>query len=318
MQDKEGSFILPEFNLNLEKPENVKFISYSQFSQYQKCPLSWKLKYIDKHKIDEPSIHTVFGSAMHTVIQSYLQVLYTSTIKKSEELDFSQMLLSEIKKTYAHDVEKYQKHFSTKEELTEFYLDGLEILNYLRKKRANYFDKKNWELIGIELPLLINPDETKEKVYLISYLDLVFRERKSKKILVFDLKTSTRGWKEWDKKDETKIAQLHLYKIFFSKLYNIPIDDIEVEFYILKRKIEQDSMYPQRRVQTFKPSQGSISVNKTKKEFQRFIDACFLPDGSYNTLLTYQPQAGKNYWNCKYCDFNYREDLCPKKNRITT
>lgn len=314
---EKASFVISEFDLNLEKPNNCIYISYSQYSQYQKCPLSWKLKYIDKFKIDEPSIHSVFGTSMHNVIQSYLQVLMNETVKKSDELDFDKMLLTELKQNYASDVQKYQKHFSTKEELTEFYIDGLETLKWLRRRRKEYFDRKHWELVGIELPLLLPPDETRSNVILVSYLDIVFRDKNTKKFYIFDLKTSRKGWSQWDKKDETKIDQLLMYKLFFSRQYNVPIESVEVEFYILKRKIEEDSMYPQKRVQTFKPSQGSISYNRTMKNFQKFIDHCFLPDGSYNGLASYKPMAGKNYFNCKFCDFKNREDLCPKQNRIT-
>ena len=47
-------------------------ISYSQISMYNDCPLRWKLKYVDKVSISESSIHLIFGTAMHEVLQHYL------------------------------------------------------------------------------------------------------------------------------------------------------------------------------------------------------------------------------------------------------
>ena len=51
------------------------------------------------------------------------------------------------------------------------------------------------------------------------------------------LKTSTMGWNKWQKKDENKTQQLLLYKQFYSKMYNHPIEKIEVEYFIVKRKL---------------------------------------------------------------------------------
>ena len=47
-------------------------ISYSQYSLWANCPMAWKLKYVDGHRFDDSSINTVFGTAMHEVIQEWL------------------------------------------------------------------------------------------------------------------------------------------------------------------------------------------------------------------------------------------------------
>ena len=49
-------------------------ISYSQLSMYNDCPLRWKLNYVDKLSISESNIYLIFGTAMHEVIQTYLEV----------------------------------------------------------------------------------------------------------------------------------------------------------------------------------------------------------------------------------------------------
>lgn len=310
------TFIDPKFQLNFQKPENAKFVSYSQFQNFKKCPHYWKLCHIDKLKDREATIHTVFGNAMHSVIQQWIKVLFTETIKKSDELDLSAMLLAEIKQQYASAVEKQKSQFSTKEQLAEFYLDGIEILTYLRKKRATYFSKKHEVLIGTEIPIVLPTDPNKPNVILQGYLDLVTKNTVTGRYKIWDLKTSGKGWTQWDKKDEVKTAQLLLYKLCFSQQYNVPLDEIEVEYLILKRKIDPDSLWPQKRIQLFEPSNGKISCNKVSKMFQEFIDSCFLPDGSYNTMFNFKALTGKNCFNCRYCEFKDREDLCPTQNRI--
>ena len=56
------------------------------------CQHRWKLKYIDKVSIPSPSISLVFGTAMHEVLQKYLEILYTSSIQAANELPLEDLL----------------------------------------------------------------------------------------------------------------------------------------------------------------------------------------------------------------------------------
>ena len=53
-----------------------KYVSFSQYSMYYKCPRSWKLAYVDNLRKKESNIHLVFGTSMHEVIQDYLEMMY--------------------------------------------------------------------------------------------------------------------------------------------------------------------------------------------------------------------------------------------------
>ena len=46
-----------------------KNISYSQYSMWKKCPKQWALQYRDGHKKYTPSVHTVFGKALHEALK---------------------------------------------------------------------------------------------------------------------------------------------------------------------------------------------------------------------------------------------------------
>lgn len=298
--------------VRVQKPSDEHiFVSYSQLSLFDNCPLQWKLKYVDKIKLVDESIHTVFGTAIHTTIQNWIVILYTETVKKFNEFDFEAAFLAEMKSEYLASVKKNNDvHFSTKEQLSEYYLYGVEILKYLKSKRKLFFDRKNEELIGIEMPLYNKIGG----VCFVSYLDAVFREKTTGKIIIRDFKTSRSGWK-YEKTNFIKTSQLVLYKMFYSELYDVPIDDIEIEYIILKRIVNTDLAYPIPRVSKFSPASGTVTRNKVKRLIDNFIESCF-DNGKYKIDQNYLAIAGINNYNCKFCPYSIREDLCPVKNRL--
>ena len=74
-----------------------KSISYSQFSQWDKCPYMWKLNYVDRLSVFTDNIHTLFGTSMHEVLQEYLRVMYTKSIKEADQLYLDEMLEDRLK-----------------------------------------------------------------------------------------------------------------------------------------------------------------------------------------------------------------------------
>ena len=59
-----------------------KNISYTQLSLWSECPHKWEMMYIHKMK-QPPSIYLSFGSAMHEVVQHFLDVMYNVTKKQA-------------------------------------------------------------------------------------------------------------------------------------------------------------------------------------------------------------------------------------------
>ena len=74
----------------------MKSISHSQFTSYNECNLKWKLRYIDELSLSSGNIYTLFGSAMHTVIQEYLVTMYNKSIVEAEKLDLETRLKEEM------------------------------------------------------------------------------------------------------------------------------------------------------------------------------------------------------------------------------
>jgi len=275
-------------------------ISYSQVSMYSECPLHWKLNYVDKLKISESNIYLIFGSAMHEVIQTYLNIMYMDSVKNADILDLNKMLRDKLIEQFKEAEEQDGKPPCTKEDLMEFFDDGVSIIDFFKKRRSDYFIKRGYKLIGCEIPIEV---DMKNNIKMIGYLDIVLHDEILDVIKIIDIKTSTMGWNKWMKADENKTQQLLLYKQFYSKQYNHPIERIDVEYFIVKRKLWEKAMFPQKRVQKFSPASGKPSMNKVNNRLLKFINEAFDEDGNHKDDMVATPSKKA----CKWCEFKKTE-----------
>ena len=276
-------------------------ISYSQLSIFSECPLHWKLKYIDDLAMQEPSIHLLFGTAMHEVIQTWLEVMYHDSIKNADKLNLEQRLHDKMYERFQIDKEAYGKNPCTLEEMKEFFNDGVAILDFVKKKRADYFQKRQYELVGCEVPIEVM---LKKDIKMVGYLDIVLKHKPTDTITIIDIKTSTRGWNKWMKADKNKTQQLLLYKQFYSKQYDVPIENIDVEYFIVKRKLWENTDFPQKRVQKFVPASGTVSMNKVNNGLNLFLENAFDDKGEYRTDKIFALPSKKA---CRFCEFKNTE-----------
>ena len=293
-------------------------ISFSQYQMWKVCPHRWKLTYIDKLGSYQPSTAALFGTVMHEVLQEYVKTIYEKSIVEANKIELNEMLQDSIRNEYKKLLtENKDIHFSSDRELKEYYNDGVQILNWFKAHRADFFQKKDYELVGIELPINIFPLESHPTVKLVGFLDLVLRNTKTGDIYIYDFKTSTNGWNKWAKGDKVKTSQLVIYKTYYAKQYDVSPEQIHIEYLILRRKIIEDAEYEamKQRVQRFEPSNGKVSQNNIKKEIEDFITTNFTEEGEYKFDVIQTPEGGNNYSNCKYCEFNNNEELCPVEKR---
>ena len=276
-----------------------KSISYSQTLAYNTCPHQWALKYVKGLQEYKPSIHTVFGTAFHETMQEWLTVLYEETIKKATEMDLEALLLSKMQTIYASEKEKYGEHFSTSEQLSEFLQDGIDILKYVKQKRASWFSNKYTKLVGVEIPLI---HSIGENVFFKGYIDIVLYDQQEDRYIILDIKTSTSGWNEYAKKDDKKLAQLLLYKEFLAKQFSLDVDKVDVKYFIVKRKVPADPEYPAmgRRVQEFVPPSGKIKRGQATTALSKFIADAFDSQGKY---IDKQYEHKPSKPNCMFCEF---------------
>lgn len=326
-------------------------VSYSQFSMWNQCPWRWKLNYIDKIKADKPSIHLIFGSAMHYVLQLYLTAFFSNGPKYADQLDLNDILRQEMAKEYKKHLNKYIKEgmkiikevkdksvkvdvdgkklilqdnmdfiakhnaqkvlegYVSKKDMMEFYYDGVKINEWFRKHRTEFFNYKTEKLIAIEYPL---KRELKNNLDFIGFIDVLIRNKETGKIRIIDFKTSTKGWASYKKNDENTTSQLVIYKNFYAKRLNMDIKKIDVEFIILKRKLQEDIPYPQKRIIKFVPASGKPTINKVIMKFDAFVESCFDKRGNHKLDEFYPKIATAS--NCRFCDFKDKPEYCDKKN----
>ena len=284
-------------------------------SIFRGCPHRWKLQYKDKIKRFTSSIHTVFGTAIHETMQHYLDIAYEKSFAAADrEIDIKEYFQEKFIGEYQVQYKKNNdSHFSDAVEMREFFEDGAAILDWFKKKRSRYFSKKGTYLVGCEVPIVIAPNKMYNNVLYMGYLDIVTYNERSDTFKIIDIKTSTKGWNKFAKKDESKQYQLLLYKQYFSEQYNIPLDKIEIEFFILKRKVldwdDDKIMSPHQayRVQTFTPPSGKIKLNRAKNAINDFIKECFNSSGNIKER-EYIKSPSK--WNCTFCPFKEEQELC--------
>jgi CRISPR/Cas system-associated exonuclease Cas4 (RecB family) len=282
-------------------------VSFSQYSTYSTCPRMYKHQYIDKLGESSANIATIFGTAMHETIQHYLSVFYGVSKKQANELNLDKMLLDVMKREFIKEKEKMSVGApATQLEMEEHFGDGRRILEWFVKYVEKLYTKTGYELVAIEMPLNY---EIKKGVHFIAFIDIVLREIGSGEIIIIDLKTSTRGWNKYQKEDKIKNAQILIYKKFYADLFGTPLQKIRVEFQIMKRKLMEDSPYPQPRISKHIPANGKPSVMKAFDEFMFFIDTVFDENGDRRLDIEYPKTPGKNKKNCKYCEF-FERKIC--------
>lgn len=272
-----------------------KVISYTQFSKWFTCPQSFYLDYVKGLKKFEDNLIMSFGTAIHETMQEYLKTLYTESVEKANAID----LMEHFKLAFQTQITK-KNIPHTPEELLDFIEDGKNILDSFSQveNRLKHFPADKYTLVGIEHELKM---DIKNNIGIVAYLDLVLKEKMTGKIRIIDIKTSTTGWNVYQKEDFTKTSQLVMYKALYSKQYNIPLHMIDIEFFILRRKLYEDVAYEQSHIQTFKPKSSQEDILQVISEFSGFVNSCFTQEGTYKLDAKYPKIPGKNKKNCKYC-----------------
>ena len=299
----------------VEETKKPKTVSFSQYAMWLKCPMQWKLSYIDKLAPYEASIHTVFGTGIHEALQEYLKLLYTQgttqadaidtfgIFKKSFEEGLKELKIANEEQLKLTEEEIDELGLTTPATIAEFEADGKIILDHVLAyaQRSKHFPSKRYDIVGIELPLEI--PMRNGKILYKGFLDIVLKDKETNKILILDFKTSTNGWNKYQKADRTKIDQLLLYKRFYNQLFKVPMSEIEIEFFVMKRKLLENAEYPQQRIQRISPPDGKMSIKEVELSFLDFINDGFTAEGEYNKTNKFIKNPGKARKNCKYCIF---------------
>ena len=275
-------------------------VSFSQYSMWSSCPNQYKLAYIDKLSESTSNIHAVFGTAMHETLQEYLNIcLRISKSQADKTINLKDFLKERMRQLYLKESNNGEIDICTKEELVEFLEDGNILLDWFQKSKNfnKFFSLKHDELVAIEQPI---NTKIAENVNFLGFIDLITKDTYTNRYKIIDFKTSTRGWSDYQKKDPVKNAQILLYKKFYSEMLNISMDMIDVEFIILKRKVEIREDIPTHRIGRHVPANGKPSINKAWTGFKEFVDTVFDVEGNYRMQIEYAKKPSKL---CEWCEF---------------
>ena len=186
---------LPEIDYATQKS-----ISYPQMSMFNECPKKWSLQYREGHKQFTSSIHTVFGTALHEVLQHYLTVMYEQSGAEADRINTAEMLEEKLREEYKKQYQaNNNQHFVTPDELREFYDDGVEIIREIAKERSKHFSKRGWYLVGCEVPLVLTPNPKLQNIMFQGFLDVVLYHEPTNTFKIIDIKTSRQGWSKKEK-----------------------------------------------------------------------------------------------------------------------
>jgi hypothetical protein len=201
-----------------------KHISFSELKNWDFCPYSHKLIYIDGIDAFQGNEFTAFGTAIHDTCEQAL--LNKNNINHSEH--FLNSFLEELKKLKQIDLE-------LKPDLVNsMRTQGITLAPLAIPALKEYFGK--FELVSTEENLYVPFEKTKtgEDFYFKGFIDVALKTEDGKYHII-DWKTCSWGWDQRRKAEPMTNYQLVLYKHFFALKHGIDPKNVETHFALLKR-----------------------------------------------------------------------------------
>ena len=219
---------------NKESLHITEYISFSGIKDWDFCPRYYKLTRIDKVYKFDGNMHTAFGSAVHSALETLVSERNNKDRAYAVEVSKNQFLTA-----FNNDIERLKLDPESKDiknmySQADILLGG--VLDFMKSRFGNY------EVVAIEEELNEGIDSEKYgDIKYKGYIDLVIRT-KDGKIHIIDWKTCSWGW-PWKKKtDPMTTYQLTYYKNFFAKKYGFDLKKVETCFILLKRTAKKDNI----------------------------------------------------------------------------
>lgn len=270
-------------------------ISFSEYSTYMQCQHKWFMQY--QLKMFSPkNEETIIGSAIHNTIESVLVNPFVKKTCKSNPVYINTVFQNKLKEELVsiNEIDMLKK--IQKGKLAGvFYGQGMKLL-----KELNIFKRfSDYDVVDVEYKL-DNFFVVESDYFVITFnglIDLVLKHKITGRYLILDWKTSGNKWDiEKKEKNEEFYSQLKLYKIFYSKAKDIPLDDIDICFFNLPR-MEAEGM-----------DKYQTDSDDCKEYFEYFSEKCkeitdfnifALKKAKFNTPINF----------CNRCFFN-NNDMC--------
>ena len=270
----------PSAKQPLEEQEGQlkKRISYSEFKIWNDCSFKHKLTYIDNLSKFKGNEHTAFGKAVHSVCENLVVDKNTDTKQ-------------EFKNNFREELKRLRKNGDPLDKalVVEMLTQSENIFDKILPILQSYFG--NYTIFSIEELIFEDIEYFDTDFKFKGFIDLVIKTDDGKYHII-DWKTCSWGWRAQKKSDPMVVYQLSLYKKFFSDKHNIPFDNIETHFVLLKRTAKKDN------VEIFKVSNKQRRVSNALQSLEIAITNI----KAKNFI--------KNKLSCKYCEFKNTKH-CP-------
>ena len=257
----------------------MSHISFSALKNWNQCPYYYKITYVDKIKGFVGNHYTAFGTALHEVCEKNAE---DNNLQGLEDI-FEQAFLRELKEL-PEDARKEIK-LNDVQQMRE---QGKRLAVIAIPALKSHFG--NFEVVSTEEDIY-ESIENFEDYNFKGFIDLVIKTDDGK-VHIIDWKTCSWGWNSQKKSDPMTTYQLTYYKHFYNQKHNIPLDDIETHFALLKRTAKKDL------VEIFRVTSGKRKMNNAMELLEKAL---------------YNIQSGKfikNKLACSKCEFKNTEH-CP-------
>lgn len=221
-------------------PTGKDSISYSEINTWQGCGWRHKLRYIDKIDLDKKSDDILIGEIVHAYFENFIKD--RKFLTKQGVIDFLKEEWNGLV-----DKEKLPKEIAKAEDMLEENTIIQDIVKAFPAWLESEFPK--WEFVNAEELLFetiegVVIDDVTVEIKFKGYIDAIIRVADSSavsgyKYHIIDWKT-TRYWSKEKRADFFTRLQLALYKMFWSKKHEIPLEDISCHFGLVKKQNKKE------------------------------------------------------------------------------
>jgi len=208
-------------------------ISFSEWVNWNECQWRWLKDYREGKRAPIYSVHLVFGTAIHSACETLKNPELNDDRPSVEQV--CHIFEDKFKTSYLKIRDKDKKPLSD-EEIDSLVEAGKTIIKNLDDCK----ELANVQALFIEYPLMEKIDRTDDvQIKFKGYIDIIIKtkDKRGKSVIyICDYKTCSWGWNREKKTDESLMAQLRLYKHFFSKKFKLDPKNVKTAFILLKKK----------------------------------------------------------------------------------
>ena len=215
-------------------------ISFSELSDWCRCPYYHKKVWLEKERAFEGNEHTSFGTAVHHVCETIVMDEYQARVKDEIyvfDLDACYKLFLDKFESSLADIPNFEPKEKLVEDMKKQVLNILPGILPALKKQFGF----DYEVLSVEMKLYepIATERGIEKKYK-GFIDLIIAA--DDKLHVLDWKTCSWGWKREKKTEKMVTYQLTYYKNYAGQALDVDPENIKVYFALLKRTAKKDNV----------------------------------------------------------------------------